>query len=154
MTRVIVHHAHYPDEGDDGVYRLVHAEQEEVTHYDLVGREPEKKTITVLNPDYVPVSTDEEDDRTDEQKEVVIEQEIEVPVDPEVVERTEVIEYDHREIIWAADDPRWKGKSPEQIAELQLADVREALTKADEEVEASARRASSAKDLGSAGTTL
>lgn len=35
--------------------------------------------------------------------------------------------HSHTEVVFAADDERWKGKSPEQIAEEQRADVKEQL---------------------------
>jgi hypothetical protein len=157
MNRVIVHHAHHPDEGD-GIYRLVHAEREEVVVQELVESEPERKVVSVLNPAYVPVPTEEEDNRTDEEKEVIIEQEVEIPVEPQLVDRVEVIEYDHSEIVWDAADKRWEGKSDQEIADLQREDVRKVLAKAEaaakKEEKAATRREKSTKHFDGVGDAL
>jgi hypothetical protein len=154
-VRVIVHHAHHPDEG---VYRLVHAEQEEVTVYDHV-QESTSSTALVVNPNFVPAPLEgEDDDRTEDQKDPLIEQEVDEPGPPELVARTELVQYDHREIIWSADDERWKGMSASEIADEQRADVRSALhgaaSVAGKEAKAAERAAEAAKDLGGVGEEL
>ena len=156
MARVVIHHAHHPDEG---VYRLVHAEREEVTVVEHGDPQPVVTTVPVLNPDFVAAPPDDEEDtRTEHEREMFMEEERIVEGPPELIERTEVIDYDHRDIVWSADDPRWNGLTPDQIAEEQRADIRSALhgaaSIAGKEAKAAERAAEAATDLGGVGEEL
>ena len=158
MARVIVHHAHHPDEGD-GVYRLIHAEQEEVTVYDFGDPQPAKATELRSNPDFVEAPPEgEEDDRTELQKQPAITVEVDVDGPPKLIERTDLVHFDHREVVWAADDERWKGMSDEAIADAQRDDVRRALhgvvSQAGKEAKAAERQAEAAKPLSEPGVEL
>lgn len=170
MPRVIVHHAHHPDEGD-GIYRLVHAESVEQVVYELGERQMVPHKFAQPNPDYVPapppmpedldpdsLSEDELsmyfDDRTDEQKQPYIEVEEEVEGAPEIIERTETVYYDHKEIIWDATDEQWKDKSPEEIVEIQKGIVSKQIAADARAAKKAAKAKSNVKDLGSAGDTL
>lgn len=148
MSRVIVHHAYHPDDGE-GVYRLVHAEQDEITVSETVEGEVTRQVVTQINPDFVAGPAEgEPDERTDEQKEMLIEQEVEIPGEPQVVERTETFTYDYREVIWDGSDERWEGMSDEQIAEAQREDVRNSIAQIEEGVAEAKRKADSVRDLG------
>jgi hypothetical protein len=170
VPRVVVHHAHHPDEGD-GVYRLIHAEQTEHTVYELGESKPVKRTVLKPNPDFVaappsmpddldPNELDEDqlavffDDRTDEQKKPMLEEEVEVPGPPDIIEHTVTVHHDHKEIIWDATDKRWKDKSPEEIAQIQQDIVSKQIAKDAKAAKAEAKKAANVKDLGSAGATL
>jgi hypothetical protein len=156
MARVIAHHAHHPDEG---IYRLVHAEQDEVTFYDTEQPAPRAQTFLLPNPDFVtPPPEGEDDTRTKEEKQEYIEEEMEVTDPPNFVERTEIVQYDHKEIVWDATDKRWEGMSDQEIAEVQRGEVHKALAKdkaaASKEAKAAARREKSTKHFDGVGDTL
>ena len=59
------------------------------------------------------------------------------------------------EIVWAADDPQWKGKSAKSISSSQRTIVSDLLTRrASERERAEGKLASARTDLGGAGTEL
>jgi hypothetical protein len=158
VTRVIVHHAHHPDE-HGGIFRLLHAEQSKVTVYDTIESPLSVQIVQQPNPNFVPAPADgEEDERTDEERKAFVEEPVEVQGPPQLVERTETVEYDHQEIVWDANDKRWEGKSDQEIVDAQREDVRNALTRAKnaerKEARAATRRAKSTKHFDSVGDTL
>lgn len=58
------------------------------------------------------------------------------------------------DFLFAADDKRWDGKTDEEIAAEQRADVLAALQNREEQAEVSAARAASVRDLPGVGETL
>jgi len=162
--RVVTHHAHHPDEG---VYRLVHAEAIETVVHDLVQDEPVKRKVRVHNPDYVapPILKEQEGgvflrgavmlDRPKGSSEMFLETEEIAPRELQQVERIETVYVDHQDIVWADDDPRWRRRTAEQIAEAQRADVSKAMARLERrQADAEKRRPPVRHLSGSAGHAL
>lgn len=126
MSRVIVHHAHHPDED---VYRLIHAEALTVPVHELVEDPPVVEIRHVPNPDYNASEPESEDNP------LTIPMRETVNVGKKrLVERTATVHVDHKEIVWDAADSQWEGMAAADIAERQRQIVADAL-KAREDVQ-------------------
>lgn len=115
---VILHHAHHVDEG---VYRMIYCVQEE-----------HEVEVTKPNPKFVPHEADElpkllvrEDGTT---------RAVKVPKakkigEPEFIHTTEIVtvQSEHQDIIWDAEDGRWLGMIPKDVAAEQTKDVKKAI---------------------------
>ena len=129
MSRlVVVHHAHHADEG---IYRIIVAEATEVTKQVAVPNPNYDSSAVLLapgDPNYAaPVIL--EDHRVNGSHQVngsSPEPEALVPIaDPSVLEptimvdQTETVYENHMEVVWHAEDPKWAGRSLEDIATEQ-----------------------------------
>lgn len=165
MAREVIHHAHHRDEG---VYRLVHAEVIETVVHELEPEEPEYETRMVPNPDFETQAIVFEQDQGDpsmfppglrfEGPEIpmMIEETVQINVGKlRQVERIERFHVDHQDVVWDADDPKWKGRELEDIATEQRAAVREAIAQRLEEERSQLAASEAARiDLGGLGTEL
>jgi|SRR5215469_2303407 len=137
--RVVTHHAHHPGEG---VYRLIHAQTEEVVQH-----------VEVENPNYDPVMAA-----------------LEIPegydpvahtsngngrvnafnAEPPTLlqERKVTIYSDHQDIIWADDDEQWQGLSDDEIAAKQRQQVKEAFDARRQEALKAEQAARDFRDIG------
>lgn len=175
--RVVVHHAHHADEK---VYRLIHAQRDEVTQY-----------VEVENPNYDPdaavrlrlgIGQYEKPNRNGGRPVIYIDHGEDeegnalggeyvngdgVPVlgaydtppdfDPEIHSPTKMEERiipvysDHQDIVWADWDDTWKGLSDDEIAAKQRQIVRDVIDARErEQMEAAQKAQQNVRHIGEA----
>lgn len=174
MSRpVVIHHALHPNEGEEGIYRLIYAEeteQERVTEEPNPDYDPERTQPTVLeehDEDYELPNPNHDPDNPSSPPAFLMSRRVaeEVPNPDYDPDHSPVIRHverfrahvNHQEIVWCAGDPKWQGRDPDDIAAEQLQIVRDALTRQaaeQERAEAEAARQSVAHHLGTEGHPL
>lgn len=174
--RVIIHHAHHPDEK---VYRLTHAQRDEATQYVEVENpnydpsEAARLQLTSQRPPGNPPTTyispprngssNGNGSRTSDTE--ISEGHYTVPppkrfnfqipdFNPEIhsptktEERKVPVYSDHQDVVWADWDDQWKGLSDQEIAAKQRQIVKDVFAAREQEQLAAAERAKNIRQIG------
>jgi len=137
--RVVVHHAHHPSEK---LYKLVHAQADEVTKYVHVENpkyDPEKLKLAQYHIRGVARGNGNRPMND-------FDPEIAEPT--KIEEQTETVYSDHQEIVWADWDEQWEGLSDDEIAAKQRQIVKDVFAAQAAEAEQAAAAAADVRHIG------